>query len=624
MSRPLTTHRKPNSQLGLLTITLLAMLLLAACSEQIRPLPPVSERPVSADTRRAEALEAQGQPREAALDWLALARQAPADEANYLLLRAADAWLVAGERSEAEQTLAAIGDDLQTLDPRSDAWLNLVLARLALMDGDPTRAMELLDDLPSRLPNRLGTRVQQVEQNLGDAGRYREDRELDSLPEARIETGSVDQIVRQVRRLDSISMQRLGREVRSSDPDTAAWVALALALRDNLFASEDAMVAALDRWQQRYRIDTLGRGNLQELARRFRGSFQPPLSVALLLPLTGNLAAAGELVQHGFLSAALEDPRPGTVQVLDTGSTEAGARSALFSAREQRMSQIVGPIGQAQVQALTEIPGQTIPILALNQPQDVTRISLDVLGQFASLGLIPEDEARAVARYASEYGFDKALVIAETGSQGQRLTRAFSDAFDQLGGQVAYALDLPSSTRDYAGLLQGAISRTRPDVIFLATGASAARVIKPQLKFIDADEIQVMATSQIYNGPTNSRSDRDLDGAWLTWTPWLMDLTNDAVASSDVRELLDGMDSPMQLSLFALGMDAWGVLPYLELLRENAGMAYPGLTGELRIDRDGHLRRTPALVEIRGGRPQPLNTILPMNGLNDGSAPPDR
>ena len=214
---------------GRMIAAVVLAVLVAACSEQIRPLPPAADQPVSTDTRQAEALEAQGAPEQAARRWLTLAREAPSNEADYLLLRAADAWMMADEPARAVSILNAL--DADELTPRARAWFTLVSARLALRDGDVATTRALLDELPDRIPSGLDARLQQVEWRLEGEPDTATGRNLDSLPESDQALVSIDRTVRQVRRLDDVSLRRLQQAVRSSDRDHAAWAALTVALR---------------------------------------------------------------------------------------------------------------------------------------------------------------------------------------------------------------------------------------------------------------------------------------------------------------------------------------------------------------------------------------------------------
>jgi hypothetical protein len=59
-------------------------------------------------------------------------------------------------------------------------------------------------------------------------------------------------------------------------------------------------------------------------------------------------------------------------------------------------------------------------------------------------------------------------------------------------------------------------------------------------------------------------------------------------------------------SLFALGQDAWNLLPWLELMRKDPDFVFPGQSGNYRMDRNGGLQRAPAWAVFSGGLPVAL------------------
>ena len=78
----------------------------------------------------------------------------------------------------------------------------------------------------------------------------------------------------------------------------------------------------------------------------------------------------------------------------------------------------------------------------------------------------------------------------------------------------------------------------------------------------------------------------------------------------DVQSLRGGNLS----SLFALGQDAWNVLPWLELMKKDPGFRFPGQSGDYYDQRQGTLSRQPVFAIFRNGRPAPLAPDIPVAG----------
>jgi outer membrane PBP1 activator LpoA protein len=139
------------------------------------------------------------------------------------------------------------------------------------------------------------------------------------------------------------------------------------------------------------------------------------------------------------------------------------------------------------------------------------------------------------------------------------------------------------------------------DVIFLAANSMQARLIRPQLRFLDAGGIPVYSTGRVFSGEPDPAGNQDLDGLRFPALPWELGHTSEE-SIPDLASLRGGVLG----ALFAVGQDAWNVLPWLDLMRRDGDFAFPGASGSYRMGRDGGLVREPAWAEFRGGVPRPL------------------
>jgi outer membrane PBP1 activator LpoA protein len=146
-----------------------------------------------------------------------------------------------------------------------------------------------------------------------------------------------------------------------------------------------------------------------------------------------------------------------------------------------------------------------------------------------------------------------------------------------------------------------AIRRRDVDLIFMAANPAQARLIRPQLKFHDAGDIPVYATGRVYSGQPDPARNRDLDGVRFPAMRWQLEHRERSTVP-DVASLRAGSLA----SLFALGMDAWSLLPWLELMNKDPGFRFPGQSGNYFDERDGTLSRQPEWAIFANGRPAPL------------------
>jgi uncharacterized protein len=353
----------------------------------------------------------------------------------------------------------------------------------------------------------------------------------------------------------------------------------------------------------------------------------PPKAVAqiaLLLPLSGRLAEAGETVRDGFMAAAYARPtavRP-SIRVYDY-TTDAAA--AYRRAVEEGANFIVGPLGRENVTAVRSVADGHVPVLALNHLAD----SDAPPKRFFQFGLAPEDEAHQIALRALQEGQKVGAILVPTGDWGLRVRQAFTTAFTSGGGRVVTSETYPTDTTDFSDILvpllgfedsqkrHRAVSslvgsplvftpRRRDDLefLFFAGQPVLGRLIRPQLKFHYAGDLPVYATSDIYD--PRASSNQDLEGVVFVDMPWLL-AESDAVAGirRSVGELWPG-DARHAGRLFALGYDAAVLAEHLRNDEDIHGLQ--GLTGTLTLGTTGRIHRSLLWASIGAdGTAKPLD-----------------
>lgn len=308
--------------------------------------------------------------------------------------------------------------------------------------------------------------------------------------------------------------------------------------------------------------------------------------VAILLPLTGPLASAGNAILDGYMTArAAEydsqsidpvDPlAPEEIQIYDTNAKS--MYSIIKELSQGDFDLVIGPLDKARVEDYANLMPD-IPTLALNDlPLDsLINPESPILG----LSLNIEDEAIQAAIRARQEGHQKAMVLVPNSEWGDRAGFAFSDYWKEEGGEVldfssygdnATHADLlerklqvdQSNSRKQA--LQGLLGknleftpRRREDIdaLFLAASPSQARQLKPMLAFFFAEDIPVYSTSSIYNGNSDSKADRDLDGIQFSTLPWVLD--SDNVLRQTISEVQTANATTLKLQ--AIGVDSFYML----------------------------------------------------------------
>ena len=206
------------------------------------------------------------------------------------------------------------------------------------------------------------------------------------------------------------------------------------------------------------------------------------------------------------------------------------------------------------------------------------------------------------------------------------MATAFQDEFLHDDRQIVAALRYQESENDHGAVLQRALKideskarmrslqntlqttlefepvrRDDVDVIFMAANTTQARLLRPQLKFHEAGDIPVYATGRVFSGVPDPVRNRDLDGIRYPATRWQLEHPE----RDDVPRL-ESLRGGNLSSLFALGQDAWNVLPWLELMKKDPGFRFPGQSGNYFDNRGGTLLRQPVFAIFKNGRPAPL------------------
>ena len=608
-------------------LSALLALLLSACAGTGTAWKPVQD----ADTS-AESAYARGQYELAASSWQKEALDADSSQASGLRVKAADAWLLAGQPGRAQDQLRWI--DRKSLSRQDRSRLNLVLADLALRNGRPDEAEILLRQARQSIPASSGRRFDGLYARMLDQLSSPGSKNIAQA--AKISDGmrfyDPSAAVDLVRSLENVSSSEL--TIRAENPrgerQLTGWLDLTRTLREYLVHPE-GVAAAVSNWKVRHPYHLLTEQQALDTWLRYRQLFVPPARVAVLLPQTGSLRAAGDAIRDGVMSAYLNNPGGAEILFFSTGDDEQSAIAAYFNALDAGADLMIGPLRRESVEALLNLAGMSTPLLALNDLPEGFAAPPGLAGQVSAISLSQDNEAEAIARHAADSGFVNALLMAPQDAWGERMAYAIESEFLQDDRQIlAAARYLPAQndhSSDLERLLKIDESKARKqrlqntlqmnlefepvrrqdiDVIFLAANSSQARLIRPQLKFHDAGDIPVYATSRIYSGQPNPARNQDLNGIRFPATPWQLShpLRNDIPELASIRE-------GTLANLFALGQDAWNLLPWLELIRKDPDFVFPGQSGNYRSSKNDTLLRQPAWAEFARGIPAPLITSEP-------------
>lgn len=590
--------------------------------------------PSSRETAPAggETAYSRGSYEQAARTWQQEAMQAAPDQAGALWVSAADAWMRAEQPSEAENALSWVQRD--TLSSADTARLNLVLADLALWNNRSDEAEILLQKAAPSLPSSSRSRYDDLYARLIQQLSGPASKEISNAARVSANMKYYDPLasLEMMRSLETVSSGELA--VRAYNPraerQLTGWLDLALVLRRNLVEAEQLNAEVAD-WKERHPYHLLTASQALDTWMRYRQDFRPPRRVAVLLPDSGRLQAAGEAIRDGLVSAYADQPGGAELLFFPTSDDPQSPISAYFSALDAGADWIIGPLRKESVDAMLSLAGMTTPVLALNDLPENFNGPLGLSDQVRGISLSQDEEVRAVADRAAASGYQRAILLAPESAWGERMAFAFEDEFLRDDQQIVAALRYVESQNDHSAVLQRALKideskarasrlqstlqttlefepvrRDDVDMIFMAASTTQARLIRPQLRFHDAGSIPVYASSRVYTGQPDPSRNRDLNGVRFPATRWQLEHPE----RDDIPEI-DSLRGGSMSSLFALGQDAWNVLPWLELMNKDPGFRFPGQSGDYYDRRSGTLLRQPAWAEFANGIPAPLAEAAP-------------
>jgi outer membrane PBP1 activator LpoA protein len=433
--------------------------------------------------------------------------------------------------------------------------------------------------------------------------------------------------------LNRISESTIVKEL--SQPQTTevrGWLELNLiARRSNMLPEK--IKPWINKWYELYTEHAAGKLFALNLLEESKKINIRPERIALMLPFSGRLDKVSKAIQNGFLYAFYQDQlAQGQTLVAELEIINASTDPAEFNlqyrqAIENGADFVVGPINKELVELLQSRESLQVPTLALNYGDESKPSDLN-LYQF---GLRPEDEAEQIADYALAEGRHHAITLVPDTKWGDRLHQAFKSRFEALGGRVVDSETYPSRKSDYSvpikqllnlttsnlrkSMIQQVIgqsvkfdARRRQDVdmIFIAANSRQARLIKPQLKFHHAQDLPVYATSHISSSNGNADDDRDLNGILFVDIPWTLDNKN-ILDRQNISKLWP--DSSNRFSrLFALGIDAYRLIPSLRRLMINPQESILQHTGALSVDNKGRIKRSLLMATYKNGTAKLLKT----------------
>ena len=433
--------------------------------------------------------------------------------------------------------------------------------------------------------------------------------------------------------LQTIDLEKLQADAEQTpDKNLSGWLSLA-ALTKTWESQPNELLSKLQAWQTanpNHPATELLPKKLQQT-----GFFKQPEKIALLVPLSGKLAAYGKAIKNGFFTAYYDQKsRLNLAPIIHVYDTNKNTISIIYQqALTDGANFVVGPLQKQNIETLVHSEALPVPTLSLNSNFSTNNKLYHNLFTF---GLSPIDEAQQTATHAIETHHQRVIVIAKDDAWSKSLVETFTKQWTQMGGTIVdtqwynHQKKLATDIQNILNIRQAFqnknalqtilqepvryLPRRRKDFdsIFLVASPQSAKQIIPLLRFYFANDIPIFATSQIYRNTASASYNRDLNGVFFCDLPWIIN------QKTLQPERLDGMRKHINTlwpkhakkyaRFYALGIDAFDLVHKLNKMIMLPELSTLGATGTLTLTQSHHLYRELPWAFIHKGHAELANT----------------
>lgn len=319
--------------------------------------------------------------------------------------------------------------------------------------------------------------------------------------------------------------------------------------------------------------------------------------VALLVPLTGENAAAGQSIANAATMALL-DTNAQNLRVTNY-DTAAGAGAAAAKAIADRNTLILGPLLSGNIPAVAAAARRGhVPVISFSNDETAAAGGVFIMGN------IPGQSVDRVVKYARTRGISSFGALVPLGEYGRSASNALMASVRADGGQVAAMENYDRSAASVAAAAKRLSEQGGYQAVLIADGGSMSGRAATALRLPGTQGGPQILGTELWSGERVVTTTPALNGAWFA-----------AVSDDRFGQFSNSYRSrfgSQPYRIATLGYDA--VLLALRVARDwKPGTQFPtarlldrggflGLDGVFRFQRSGVIQRALEVREVQPGR----------------------
>jgi len=354
-----------------------------------------------------------------------------------------------------------------------------------------------------------------------------------------------------------------------------------------------------------------------------------------------SAANVNDLTQDAAAPAAV--PQPAETQTATNAPANPGAEIKIYDTSSQPLNQVlnqvqqdgasivVGPLLKPNVEELVR-SNTPLNVLAMNEPENVQNRA-----NICYFALSPEDEARDAADHIWQQGQRNPLLLVPRSALGDRVTRAFAEQWQHLGGAAVLQQKFGSVSELKMGINSGSgitltgspVASSLPsqqattiggltipapptdaqitagtsgnvDAVYIVASQDEIALIKPMIAMRTGSHngATLYASSRSAQGNTGPDFRLEMEGLQFSEIPMLAG-DNPGLQ----QQALAAVNNDYSLArLYAMGVDAWSLANHFSQMRQVQGFQFNGNTGTLTADGDCVINRKLTWLKYQQGQ----------------------